>query len=111
MVAFLVSYASRCAASNLSVATQRDMCDVLWRIRCGVSADDDETPVATMPAEFERRLVSQKGMPRMGILLYWQHGPGVDARVAACSETNCCGITRTQLIIEFGVAPRCARCG
>ena len=51
---------------------------------------------APMPSEFESRLVIEKGKKRMGILNWWQHGPGVDVRVDACTGPgkNPCGIKR-----------------
>ena len=46
----------------------------------------------------------------MGILLWWQHGAGVEARIAACSDANRCGIKRKKTQKEQGAVSRCPRC-
>ena len=103
-------YAGNCCASHLSLNTQRMLCEVLWRISQGLEANDDTSECATMPEEFEKRLVTQKGKKRMGILDYWQHGPGVDARIAACTIRNPCGIKRNVIQRSAGAEARCEKC-
>ena len=66
-----------------------------------------------MPLKFEERLVTATGCKRMGILDWWQHGHGVDARIAACTGpggSNPCGIKRNATQLSSGAAARCTKC-
>ena len=112
MVHFLIEYTKKCCASTLSLNTQHLFCDVMWRIANGIDYHDESTECPPMPPEFEKRLVTQKGKRRMGILDWWQHGAGVDARIASCTGPgkNACGIKRNALQLKTGAAARCVKC-
>ena len=75
------------------------LCEVLWRIAHGIDASDEDTACPPVSAEFESRLVTKRGAKkRKGILGYWQHGAGVEARRLACT----C-IKRNATAISAGV--------
>ena len=58
------------------------LCEVLWRISHGIKPCDEDTPCAPITDEFYKRLVTKKGAKkRMGILDFWQHGAGIEARL------------------------------
>ena len=67
---------------------------------------------APITDEFYKRLVTKKGAKkRMGILDFWQHGAGIEARLCACSDKNPCGLKRDSRQRANGIQKRCLAAG
>ena len=80
-VHFPARLANYSALSPKVSATPSSATASLWRIVHGIDASDEDTACPPVSKDFESRLVTKRGAKkRMGILDYWQHGAGVDAR-------------------------------
>ena len=80
-VHFPARLANYSALSPKVSATPSSATASLWCIVHGIDASDEDTACPPVSKDFESRLVMKRGAKkRMGILDYWQHGAGVDAR-------------------------------